>query len=147
MSLTQALNSALSGLQVTQAGLSIVASNVANAQTPGYVRKSVSQVATGGDDSGIGVRVTAINRELDSFIQRQLQVESSGGAYADLRAQFYDRLQDVYGSPGSDSALETVYSNFTTAVQALTTSPDASAARTGVITAAQALAQQLNSMS
>lgn len=147
MSLTQALGSALSGLQVTQAGLSIVASNVANAQTPGYVRKSVSQVAIGGGDSGIGVRVTAINRELDTFIQRQLQTETSGGAYADLRAQFYDRLQGVYGSPGSDSALETVYNNFTSALQALSTSPDASAARTGVLTAAQALTQQLNSMS
>jgi flagellar hook-associated protein 1 len=147
MSLTQALGSALSGLQVTQAGLSIVASNVANAQTPGYVRKSVSQVAIGGGDSGIGVRVTAINRELDTFTQRQLQTETSGGAYADLRAQFYDRLQGVYGSPGSDSALETVYNNFTSALQALSTSPDASAARTGVLTAAQALTQQLSSMS
>ena len=147
MSLTQALGSALSGLQVTQAGLSIVASNVANAQTPGYVRESVSQVAIGGGDSGIGVRVTAINRELDTFVQRQLQTETSGGAYADLRAQFYDRLQGVYGSPGSDSALETVYNNFTSALQALSTSPDASAARTGVLTAAQALTQQLNSMS
>ena len=53
----------------------------------------------------------------------------------------------VYGAPGSDSALETVYNNFTTALQALSTSPDAGAARTGVLTAAQALAQQLNGMS
>jgi flagellar hook-associated protein 1 FlgK len=147
MSLTQALNSALSGLQVTQTGLSIVASNVANAETPGYVRKTVTQVATSAGDGGLGVRVTAINRALDTLVQRQLQTETSGGAYADLRAQFYSRLQGVYGAPGSDSALETVYNNFTSAVQALSTSPDASAARTGVLTAAQTLVQQFNGMS
>ena len=47
MSLTQALNSALSGLQVTQANISMVAANVANADTPGYTRKVVNQIATG----------------------------------------------------------------------------------------------------
>ena len=46
MSLTQALNSAVSGLRVTQSGLALVAANVANAETPGYVRKTQTQVAT-----------------------------------------------------------------------------------------------------
>ena len=47
MSLTQALSSALSGLQVNQAGIALVAANVANADTPGYTRKVMDQVATG----------------------------------------------------------------------------------------------------
>ena len=42
MSISQALNTALSGMHATQAGLSLVAANVANSQTPGYVRKSLS---------------------------------------------------------------------------------------------------------
>ena len=41
MSLRQALNTSLSGLRATQAGLSLVAANVANAETPGYVRKTM----------------------------------------------------------------------------------------------------------
>ena len=35
MSLSQALATAVSGMRVNQAGLSIVAANVANAETPG----------------------------------------------------------------------------------------------------------------
>ena len=46
-------------------------------------------------------------------MQRQLRVETAGGAYADLRAEFYQRLQGLYGAPGSDSALETAFNNFT----------------------------------
>lgn len=147
MSLSEALSAAISGLRATQSGLSIVAANVANAETPGYVRKTVTQVATSAGDAGIGVRVTAVNRELDSFVQKQLQVETSGGAYADLQAQLYQRLQQVYGQPGSGTTLDATLNNFTTALQALSTSPDASAAQSSVLSSAQALAQQLNGMS
>src|SRR5262245_52862790 len=128
MSLSQAINTAIAGLRVTQTGLSIVASNVANADTPGYVRKSPNQITTAAGDSAISVRVNGINRELDRYVQKQLRIETSGGAYADLRADLYQRLQQIYGQPGSQSALETVFNKFTAAVQALSTSPDSTAA-------------------
>src|ERR1700738_4907928 len=114
MSLSQVLATAMSGLRATQAGLAITAGNVANAQTPGYVRKTPVQVATASGGDSASVRIDAINRQLDKYVQRQMRVESSGASYADLRAQFYDRLQNIYGVPGSSSALETVFNNFTT---------------------------------
>ena len=147
MSLSQALSAAISGLKVNQSGLALVAANVANADTPGYVRKTVNQVALAGNDTGISVRVSAIQRELDTYVQRQLRVENSGASYADTRAQMFQQLQDVYGQPGSGNTLETVYNNFTTALQALSTSPDDPAARSAVISAAQLLTQQLNQTS
>jgi len=146
MSLTQALSSALSGLQVNQAGIALVAANVANADTPGYTRKVMDQVATGTSTS-IGVRVSDIQREIDLYIQRQLRIENSGASYADTRARMYSQLQEIYGQPGSDTSLEGVYNSFTTALQVLWTSPDDPGARTGVINSAQLLAQQLNQLS
>jgi flagellar hook-associated protein 1 len=146
MSLTQALSSALSGLQVNQAGIALVAANVANADTPGYTRKVMDQVATGTSTS-IGVRVSDIQREIDLYIQRQLRIENSGASYADTRARMYSQLQEIYGQPGSSTSLEGVYNSFTTALQVLSTSPDDPGARTGVINSAQLLAQQLNQLS
>jgi flagellar hook-associated protein 1 FlgK len=144
MSLSQALNTSMSGLRATQAGLALIAANVANAQTPGYVRKTLVTATLVAGDTGSGVRILGVNRELDQFLQRQLRVETSGGAYADLRTDFYQRLQLIYGNPGSDSSLETVFNNFTGAVQALATSPDSAAARSTVLSSAQVLAQSLN---
>jgi flagellar hook-associated protein 1 FlgK len=143
MSLSQALTTAVTGLQATQVGLAIVSDNVANQETPGYIRKTpvVSAVATG------GVHIDAVNRQLDQYIQRQLRSETSGSGYADLRAQFYSRLQSIYGEPGSASALETMLSDFTASAQALSTSPDSAAARGAVVNAGQALTQQLRSSS
>jgi flagellar hook-associated protein 1 FlgK len=146
MSLTQALSTAMTGLRAAQTGLSVVSANVANAETPGYVRKTPVQVAVSAGGLGTGVRIDSINRQLDQYIQRQMRIESSGASYADLRAQFYDRLQTVYGVPGADSTLETLYNNFTTALQALSTSPDSASARSAVLSSAQVLTQQLNGM-
>jgi flagellar hook-associated protein 1 FlgK len=147
MSLTQALATSLSGLTATQTNLAIVAGNVANAQTPGYVTQSAVQVASGSGDFGTGVSIASINRLLDTFVQRQLRAESSGGAYADLRANFYQQLQQIYGQPGSNTSLDAAFNGFTSAVQALSTSPSSSAAQGQTIAAAQALAQQLNGAS
>ena len=146
MSLNQALSAAVAGLRVTQSGLSLVAANVANAETPGYVRKAQTQVTTAAGQLGISVRTEAINRTFDQFVLRQLRVEMSGAGYADLRAQFYDRLQTVYGEPGSEAALETAFNKFTTALQTLSTSPESSSARSAALSAAEVLTQQLNGM-
>ena len=144
MNLTQALATSLSGLTATQTNLSIVAGNVANAQTPGYIAQSAVQVATASGDSGDSVRIASINRILDQFVQQQLRSESSGGAYADLKAGFYQQLQLIYGQPGSGTSLDSAFNGFTTAIQALSTSPSSSAAQSQTIGAAQALVQQLN---
>lgn len=145
MSISQALNTSLAGLRATQAGMSLIASNVANAQTPGYVRKTMQLITSTSGDGG-SVRVGDVNRELDQYLQRQLRVESAGGAYADLRSEFYQRLQGLYGVPGSDSSLEMAFNNFTGAVQSLVTSPDSAAARSVVLSNAQVLAQRLNGL-
>lgn len=147
MSLTQALSAAISGLKANQAGLALVSSNVANANTPGYVRKTITQVATAGNNTGISVNVIGIQRELDTYVQRQLRVENSGASYADTLDQIYQQLQDVFGQPGSSNTLESVYNDFTTALQGLSSSPDDSAARSSVLSAAQLLTQQLNQSS
>jgi len=146
MSLSQALSTAISGLRVNQSGLALVAANVANANTPGYIRKTVNQVSSAGDNIGISVNIGGIQRELDQYVQRQLRAENSGATYADTRAQFYQQLQGIYGQPGSTNTLETVYNNFTNALQALSTSPDDLATRSSVISNAQLLAQQLNQL-
>jgi flagellar hook-associated protein 1 FlgK len=147
MSVSQALSSALSGVNATQQALSVIAGNVANVNTPGYVDEKVNQTATatvGG--SGTGVEVTGIDRNLNTLLQSQLWTETSGGSYADTTAQLYQQLQQVYGTPGSPTSFDAVYNNFTTALQSLSTSPSSYSSQAAVVSSAQAVAQNLNSM-
>src|SRR5271166_3924415 len=100
MSISQALSAALSGIDATQQSLSVIAGNVANANTPGYVDETVNQTeAVTNGQVGTSVDVIGVNRNLDSLLQSQLWTETSGGSYADKTAQLYQQLQQLYGTP------------------------------------------------
>jgi flagellar hook-associated protein 1 FlgK len=133
----------MTGLTANQAALSIVSSNVANAGTAGYVSLTPTQVSVGDGSFGVGVEVTGVNRQLNQYLQSQLRTETSGSAYADQMSTVLQQLQSVYGTPGGTSTLETAYNNFTSSLQALSTSAGA-ASQSAAVTAAQSLAQQLN---
>lgn len=144
MGLSSALASAMSGLRANQAALSIVSSNVANSQTPGYIVQTPNQIEVTTGDFGSTAMTTGVSRELDTFVQNQLRTETGGSGYADQMANILKQLQNVYGTPGNSGTLETALNNFTTALQALSTSAGSSSAQTVALGAAQALAQQLN---
>jgi flagellar hook-associated protein 1 len=147
MGLSQALSAALSGVNATQQALSVIAGNVANADTTGYVTESVNEteVATQGQN-GTSVDVTGVNRELNTLLQSQLWSETSGDSYADASSQLYQQLQQIYGTPGSATSFNSIYSDFTTAAQTLASNPSSYSDQSAVIGAAQELAQNLNSM-
>ena len=144
MGLSQALSTAMSGLRATQASLALVSSNVANAETPGYVKKTVNQVAGTTGEFGSSVLINGVNRQLDQYLQTQLRTETSGASYADVRSSYLANLQNVYGNPDESGTIESAFNNLLTAFQGLSTSPDSQSARIGAVSAAQAMAQQLN---
>jgi flagellar hook-associated protein 1 FlgK len=145
MGLSTAISAALSGLQATQQGLSLVADNVANANTPGYIRKTLQQSNSAA--GGTGVQVVGISRELDVMVQQQLRAELAGGNYASRINDLYTQLDQAFGTPGGNDALDTLFNNFTSSLNALTASPDSIAAQGSVLNQAQVLVQHLNAMS
>jgi flagellar hook-associated protein 1 FlgK len=134
----------MSGLRATQSSLALVSSNVANAETPGYVKKTVNQVAGLTGEFGSSVLITGVNRQLDQYLQSQVRTEASGAAYADIRSTYLSNLQGVLGNPDESGTIEAAFNNFLTALQGLSTSPDSQSARIGAVNAAASLAQQLN---
>ncbi|MFC5423850.1 flagellar hook-associated protein FlgK [Bosea eneae] len=146
MGLNTALGTAISGLHSSQVGIGVVSQNVANAGTPGYVRRTTSSVdsVSGGT---VGVSNPNVQRLLDRIVQHQLLQESSGAAYTSTRAQVFANLDQLYGAPGSATALDSMYSKFTSSLQALQNDPSSYTNRTAVIDAASQLANRLRGLS
>jgi flagellar hook-associated protein 1 FlgK len=144
MGLSSALASAMSGLRANQAALSIVSSNVANSQTPGYVAQTPNQIEVTTGDFGATAKTTGVSRDIDSYVQNQLRTETGGSGYADQMANILKQLQSVYGTPGNSGTLENALNDFTSSLQALSTSAGSSSAQRVALGAAQALATQLN---
>ncbi|MGE7472739.1 flagellar hook-associated protein FlgK [Bosea sp. NPDC003192] len=146
MGLSTSLGTAISGLNSAQIGIGVVSQNVANAGTPGYVRRNVSSVdsISGGT---VGVSNPNVQRLLDRIVQHQLLQESSGAAYTSTRAQVFANLDQLYGAPGSATALDSMYSTFTSSLQALQNDPSSYTNRTAVLDAASQLANRLRGLS
>lgn len=147
MSLMSAMNNAVSGLRVTQAGIEVVSSNIANAGSIGYTRRTQSTVEQVAGGQSSGVRATGVQRLLDALVQRQLRLETAGAAYTDTRAQYYRAIDQLFGTPGGANALDTQVNNFTRSLQQLQTDPSSTAARTETLRAATQLASHINGLS
>ncbi|MEG9529468.1 MAG: flagellar hook-associated protein FlgK, partial [Hyphomicrobiales bacterium] len=137
-----ALSNATAGLAATQAAINVVSQNVANAGTAGYVKRTLSSVATG--TNNLGVASGAVTRSFDAAALKQLRLETSGAAYTSTKSGIISQLDALYGTPGSSTALDGTLNTFTESLQELAANPTSAAARTTVLSNASALASQIN---
>lgn len=146
MGLTNALSSALSGLRFTQASLQLTATNVANAETPGYTRKTLSPTGAYVGGQAVGVRAGVVQRQLDEAVQTQFRIQSGVGQYTSLTAGALSQLDQMFGSLGGPTSLDTLFGAFSGALSALAATPESPSTRQAVLNTAGALASQLNSL-
>ena len=92
MSVIGAINSAISGIQAAQIGLSTSAQNIANVNTVGYSRQAIGQVSRVIEGVGTGVRVTDITRTVDRFLTREVRLQSSDFGEASVVDEFYRQM-------------------------------------------------------
>jgi len=102
LSLSIALNNAASGLTAAQASLTAVSDNIANVNTPGYVRKVVTQQQLVVDGAGQGVNITGVHRVTDQYLQLASLTASSDSSRYDITSQFLDNAQTLFGDPSGD---------------------------------------------
>ena len=119
MSLNAALLTATSGLQSAQMGLRAVSDNIANVNTPGYVRKTVLQEPRVVAGQGMGVTVTGTKRLTDQYLELASQSASSESSRWGAISQYMDTAQGLFGDPTSDNfffkRLDAMYAGFAAA--------------------------------
>ena len=119
MSLNAALRTATSGLQAAQMGLRAVSDNIANVNTPGYVRKTVLQEPTVVAGQGMGVTVTGTKRVTDQYLELASYTAAGEASRWGAFSQYMDTAQGLFGDPTTDNfffnRLDTVYSGFAAA--------------------------------
>ncbi len=119
MSLGATLRTAATGLQAAQASLRAVSDNIANVNTPGYVRKAVDQHPLVVDGVGMGVKIDGIKRVTDQYLQgASLSAGSESQRWSSI-AQYLDTAQSLFGDPSSSgfffNRLDKIYGAFATA--------------------------------
>ena len=127
MSLNTILNIANSGLQTAQTQLRVVSDNVANVNTPGYVRKIAEQVSLTSQGVGSGVEVGRVRLATDRFLQAAALNAGAEANRQGVRYELYDRIQSLFGDPGGDSGffsqIDDVFSAFAASAEDAASGP------------------------
>jgi flagellar hook-associated protein 1 FlgK len=147
MTLASVLNTGLSGLQVSQHGLRVASQNIANADTPGYVRADISLAPQiiGGD--GAGVEVSAVRRAADKFLAMASYSAQSARASAGARADLLDRAQLLFGDPSSADSLLGALTGVFSSLEALAVEPGASTRQAQAVSSIQTFFSDLSRIS
>ncbi|MEO1656248.1 MAG: flagellar hook-associated protein FlgK [Pseudomonadota bacterium] len=124
MSLSTALNTAKTGLFSTQRQVSGASENIANANTPGYVRKEARVSSLSADGFGTGVTSDVVRSQVDSILLRDLRLEAANLATYDVRALSAARVGDVIGTPEEERSLAAAFTDLENQFQALSGSPE-----------------------
>lgn len=140
---------ALSGINASQVGLNTTGQNIANAQTPGFSRQSVIQVAaeptfSGSGYLGTGASVQGVRRSYSTLLAVQANNAASESARAASYADGLNQINNIIGSP--DRSASVALSSFFTAVQQVTTNPADAASRQSMLASAQTLAQRFRDL-
>ncbi len=151
MSLFGAIQMGGSTLQAMQVGLQVVGNNIANANTPGYVREEAifapAPVQRQGNlVLGLGVQVDSIVQQLDKFVQARLTGAHGDRANADVQAQSYKDLETVLNELSDSGDLSSAFTGFFNSVDEVLKDPGDSATRNLAVGNGVALTQNINDL-
>ncbi|SPU52223.1 Flagellar hook-associated protein 1 [Brevundimonas vesicularis] len=142
MSLNSIMNIATSGLKTAQSQLRVTADNIANVDTPGYIRKVADQSAAVTNGYGSGVDFTRVRLATDRFLQAASLSAGSDAARQTVRYELYDQIQNQFGDPSSDSNFFAQVDKLFATYATLAESPTSSAGRQDTIYKTQAIFNQ-----
>jgi flagellar hook-associated protein 1 FlgK len=148
MSLFGSIQLANNALRANQIGLQVTGQNIANANTPGYIREEVvfSTAPTqrlGKLLLGLGVEVEAVVQKVDHFLEQRLRTATSERSSNEVEEQTYLELEALYAELG-DTDLSTALSNFFNSIQEVANQPESTASRSLAIRTGETLTRNIN---
>ena len=146
MALNGIISSGLTAIQTNSAALRVTADNIANVNTPGYVRRVAQQqtLAPGGVLSG--VQLSDVQRMVNDFLDKEVLSANSNAARYDVQSGIMDQLNAALGAPGDGnsvgSRLDAVYA----ALGQASLDPSSLTSRLGALGQFDTLAQSISDL-
>ncbi|MDN4984944.1 flagellar hook-associated protein FlgK [Bradyrhizobium sp. WYCCWR 13022] len=153
MSLDIARSIAFSGLSSTSVQISVTSSNISNADTTGYTKKTANQSSSVTNGVGTGVTVTGITSTVDKLLLKSLVSADSDLGSADTTNTYLTSLEKLYGSTSSTDSSSTGTSlansiaSLESALSSLASTPSSASLQSNVVSALDDVTSQLRDTS
>jgi len=143
----QLANNALIGAQI---GLQVVGNNIANANTPGYLREEVvlapgQTYRVGNLLFGLGVDVIGIVQKVDLFLEERLRNSQSDLSNSEAQEQAYVQLETVIGEL-SDTDLSTSLQTFFASISDVINQPESVSVRNLAVLLGSTLSDEIKQL-
>ncbi|HIQ19842.1 MAG TPA: flagellar hook-associated protein FlgK [Planctomycetes bacterium] len=147
MSLYGSIRMASNTLRADQIVMQVIGQNLANANTPGYIREEVVLAPApiqrmGRLTLGLGVQVDAVVQKLDKFLEERLRTAVSDRASAERQEEAYIELERLIGEL-SETDLSTSLNSFFSRIADVLNQPESVTARNLAVLHGQALTDDI----
>lgn len=146
MSITGAMNAAISGLRAAARGSEIVSNNISNALTPSYGRRGMELSALSYGATG-GVRIDGISRHMNEGIAADRRTADSAQRNTQTAVDFFRRLEDITGIASEPDGLSGRLAIFEQSLITAASRPDAEERLATAVNDAKRLADALGGAS
>jgi flagellar hook-associated protein 1 FlgK len=146
MSIQGAMLIAASSLDMSQRQSDLIANNLANASTPGYVARQLPQSELVGGGVGMGVVAGIVQRLGDAVAADAANQASGAQAYSQQMVNVLGSYVQNVGQPADSGSLPSVLSAFQQTLTTLSSTPDNTTAQAQTVAAAQNLTTTFHSL-
>ena len=109
------LSSGLTALLTNSAALRVTSNNIANVNTPGYVRRDAQQQTLAPAGILAGVQLSDVTRIVSDYLDREVLNASGNASRYDIQSSLMGQLNATLGAPGDGnsigSQLDAVYAS------------------------------------
>jgi len=145
--MSNALNIAVNGLSAADKQLAVISANVANASTPGYTAKRLTQTSVTADGQAAGVQTGALTRSVNLGLLSNLWQQNSVATASQTSQTYLNQLQQTFGTPDSATSFATKLTTLKDDFISLNSDPSNNILQTQIVNDAQNLATSFNSLS
>lgn len=154
--LLSTLNTAKSGMNVSQVAIQTTSHNISNINTPGYSRQRVNQSASspysmpgknsnfGAGQIGTGAKIDNVTRIRNSFYDYQYRSESHQYGSTSVKYEYFKNIEGIFNEP-SDTAISSSLNSFFNSWSELSKDPQSSGVKSVVIENGKYLSNSINS--
>ncbi len=133
MSISQSLSNALSGLTAASRMAEVVSSNLSNALTDGYGRRSVDLSSQSIGGHGAGVRIDGITRNVNSAILGDRRLADAALAGQQSLATTLNRVESTLGAVGDSNGLAARFASLEQALTSVAGDPSSEVRQSNVV--------------
>ncbi|MBP7844514.1 MAG: flagellar hook-associated protein FlgK [Proteobacteria bacterium] len=150
MSINQIFDQSKASLGANQKALAVTSHNISNANTEGYSRQRVEMEARapyglGKVRVGNGVNVNAVTRASSTFVARRLEALNSQVGKSENYSGVLHQIEDIFVDD-AEKGLNKSFSDFFNDVRNLSSQPNSTAMRAGVVESAKTLSTKFRSI-